>query len=128
MQRPTRAPAEKRSGFAQNPGNLINRNPVELGDLATDMPYFTQVRMRTNCDAGIVGTGAGSGSIGALTAAPGADVGFEVSKMRTTRTACPAVGTGRAGGSGQFDPNYTMVDDTLEQIGAKTRPWSNAIL
>ncbi len=48
---------------------------------------------------GLSRTGAGSASIGALTAALGADVGFEVSEMRTTRFACPTVGTGRAGGS-----------------------------
>jgi hypothetical protein len=27
-----------------------------------------------------------------------------------------------------LDPNNTMVDDALEQLGAKTRPWSNAML
>lgn len=27
-----------------------------------------------------------------------------------------------------FDPDYTGVDDALEQLGAKTRPWSNAML
>jgi hypothetical protein len=29
---------------------------------------------------------------------------------------------------GKFDSNYTGVDDALEQLGAKTRPWSSTML
>jgi hypothetical protein len=41
------------SGLSENALDHVHGNPVDPHHLATDISYFTQARMRANCDVGI---------------------------------------------------------------------------
>jgi hypothetical protein len=54
------------SGFSENALDHIDGDAINRGDLGDVIPYSTQVRMRANCDFGIVGRIRGSEPTGAL--------------------------------------------------------------